>query len=911
VRPMFGDQLERIARQTLYVVNLVQLRTYVARDSAQIESQYFLSDRAVTYGANAYFPFLLEVGELSHAIEHIQALSGRTGMRRSWGFSARNGEIIGGTTLWGDLRRRKFLTLEVAWAQLFLDRPGTAADWAAQVAAMSGDEATVLFRGELDEAPGLSEYRLSFSFRSLDLSSVRYDYAAVTDYAAPDDRGKAFPLPIFGFTGRQIRATNIDARDSAAAHEYVTTGIAGTSSPPFQLWVRGRQGKTIEISPSTSGFSYSAFTTQLGRTAQKLSIAKATVDAYAILLDGELLTFGDALEVFTQIRGTSGLGGALTSVTDALIRVICGYQRVSTDVYETQDGVPSFMDPLVNVMGDGYSVESILAHMAFDGGANVVMVERASGTKIIHRKLRNRASEWPTPIVEIPYKLWQALEEEVKPFAAMATEFTFLSHWSALRGTPGDPSAYAGATVLDEAHPSIPDSFGPALIGNDEYQLAVDSIGRIPHEPFMYRSLFVDNQRRAVSVVHARAIFDRGSLFRLVGVPHVYAWRLEPGDIIGFTPPWTRTAELASGIPIRARVLETTYRPHDGFVDLVAVEVFGLSDQLVALWSAKATLALTLSIPTNAVATWTATATKSFTLTAYGYLAASWTATATMDAELPHISAEWLAFATLSGSLTVDAALAATWAATATLVIVPSNEEFIGGFQRVIVGQPQADFAHMACLEFNGTTDRLDYVLEEPAGITTDWSILVWAKIGGPGVVRTILRIKRAASPHSNIQIDVTAADELRVQLWNTTGTVFKDYETTDSALAYDRGWQRWVLICVSWNGTTLKLYRNGTELTALSKPTDAAGSQAYTDRSIHVGSNDGATFFSGRLHSLAFFDPSLTENDIRSAFAHGFGSHLNILAFVDEFAGFPARWWRFGRAGQLADAEVGTRDLT
>jgi len=101
----------------------------------------------------------------------------------------------------------------------------------------------------------------------------------------------------------------------------------------------------------------------------------------------------------------------------------------------------------------------------------------------------------------------------------------------------------------------------------------------------------------------------------------------------------------------------------------------------------------------------------------------------------------------------------------------------------------------------------------------------------------------------------------LLVELWDTTGTLFKQYQWNALFASYINSW---TLMAITWDGTTLELSMNGTNIAASSKNTDNAGSIQTSDDMLYVFMNGSG-------------DPRVTVGDLPVSFAdnRGFASYL------------------------------------
>jgi hypothetical protein len=97
---------------------------------------------------------------------------------------------------------------------------------------------------------------------------------------------------------------------------------------------------------------------------------------------------------------------------------------------------------------------------------------------------------------------------------------------------------------------------------------------------------------------------------------------------------------------------------------------------------------------------------------------------------------------------------------------------------------------------------------------------------------------------------------------------VFKHYNAIPNTAA------TWYHTVITWNGTTLKVYQNGADITAgLGKPTDNAGTMADVSRLFQLGCANNAgysTFYDGLLQHVAIWARALSAGDVTALYGGG-----------------------------------------
>lgn len=213
-------------------------------------------------------------------------------------------------------------------------------------------------------------------------------------------------------------------------------------------------------------------------------------------------------------------------------------------------------------------------------------------------------------------------------------------------------------------------------------------------------------------------------------------------------------------------------------------------------------------------------------------------------------------------------------------------------------------FAHNYCLDFSGSAEYLRNTTDNTIGIANAWTIAVWLKPGETSFAnnRTILNFQNGANSNDRIGIrhaGNVANDPLIVETWDSGGTALKSYNWNNLINA-SSAWQH---IVVTWDGTNLKLYSNGSVVAPSSTATDNSGTMSTTTRRLAFAANiSGSVLWSGRGHSVAVWARALSAADVTSIYNGGDGSSYYIKELMPTNL---KHWWLLGHLGLYARDNV------
>ena len=135
-------------------------------------------------------------------------------------------------------------------------------------------------------------------------------------------------------------------------------------------------------------------------------------------------------------------------------------------------------------------------------------------------------------------------------------------------------------------------------------------------------------------------------------------------------------------------------------------------------------------------------------------------------------------------------------------------------------------------LNFDGTNDYAN-IGASTWGVADTWSVCFWDKPDSVTGNKAIFTLQATGTTYNSfIRIYNTSA-KLEIAIRKADGSNYlKDYVTTADVCSIGV----WKHVAVTWNGTDLKLYINGTEITSFTKYTDVAGAMENYSRMLTKG---------------------------------------------------------------------------
>ena len=218
----------------------------------------------------------------------------------------------------------------------------------------------------------------------------------------------------------------------------------------------------------------------------------------------------------------------------------------------------------------------------------------------------------------------------------------------------------------------------------------------------------------------------------------------------------------------------------------------------------------------------------------------------------------------------------------------------LGGFTIAREGEPQSNSVCLAAIQFDDSADAyMANTTPAVLGFANAWTIQLWFCHQNTGTTGTVFEIGGAANT-SRIKFSATTSGAAAIELDNAAGTLFKSYTYAAGVFTSDD----WHCYAITWNGTSLVLYKNGVVQAPTATTTDDADSMANGARDVVLGSDAAGTdSVRGSMTNMVIWDVALTQNQLRSAFNQGAASHFNALRNQDDYgqASDVVQWWRLG----------------
>lgn len=199
-------------------------------------------------------------------------------------------------------------------------------------------------------------------------------------------------------------------------------------------------------------------------------------------------------------------------------------------------------------------------------------------------------------------------------------------------------------------------------------------------------------------------------------------------------------------------------------------------------------------------------------------------------------------------------------------------------------------------LYFDGTNDYLDAENNATFGANNTWTVTAWFKYEQASSSAKHVVWNLGANPYTSLRI--------------TSGNV-QIRETNSQVNLGSPSLTEWNFATITYDGTYAKGSLNGASFVTKTSGTNDYSSSSFTQQPIRIGDNNFGQKFPGHIDEVAFWNSSVSEEDLQSIYYEGKAS--NISSFN------PTSWWRMGDSDSaVVDAqpssitdEMGVNNLT
>ena len=243
--------------------------------------------------------------------------------------------------------------------------------------------------------------------------------------------------------------------------------------------------------------------------------------------------------------------------------------------------------------------------------------------------------------------------------------------------------------------------------------------------------------------------------------------------------------------------------------------------------------------------------------------------------------------------------------------------------RQMLIGTVFQDFfSQTTSIEFNGVDESMENSTEVDIGIANTWSLMMWMRRRGDAVglnnANHVLRLVNAGGTNL-ISVQSRgdfANDPIRILTRAPSTSTIKDFRFNVSLFPFDT----WNQLILTWDGTTLTTYNNGSVVVPSTKTSDFSGTMTATDRSVLIGNVIGGSQpLSGFIHSIALWDADITSA-VTEIYNSGVASTFNLSKA--SFSGNLQHWWRLGQVSTdlgkdsgigspLIDVDVDSTNIT
>lgn len=206
------------------------------------------------------------------------------------------------------------------------------------------------------------------------------------------------------------------------------------------------------------------------------------------------------------------------------------------------------------------------------------------------------------------------------------------------------------------------------------------------------------------------------------------------------------------------------------------------------------------------------------------------------------------------------------------------------------------------CIDFDGNVEFLRTTGSNNLGIGNSWSIMMSVKADRDGNETEFIfeTVKAGSGGGDNaVRISktlVTPANDTPLEIENRddNGAVIKRYQYLGFLPI-----GTWVHLVVTWNGTDIKVYKNGSFVNPSTQIFNNSGTMVNNaDKQIIIASNFTFTQdFEGRIHAIAIWDTTLSASSITAIYNSGLPGEFDLKTDSGNYTNSDDlfHWWKLG----------------
>lgn len=210
------------------------------------------------------------------------------------------------------------------------------------------------------------------------------------------------------------------------------------------------------------------------------------------------------------------------------------------------------------------------------------------------------------------------------------------------------------------------------------------------------------------------------------------------------------------------------------------------------------------------------------------------------------------------------------------------------------------------CLDLNGSDEKLAHTtVEQALGLANAWTAAMWFKphSGSFTAEKYIMQFRPSIGGNA-VLIRIrghVANDPIYIFNASSGGSIIKAF-SYDSLAVQDA----WNLLVLTWDGTDLVLYHDGTEQTPTTKDFDNAGTMTDSARGVRLGGSVSRSYLDGRYFSAGMWSVTLTSGEQAELYSEGGAMDWGSNGVTYASSASLQHWWRLGHDSADIGADSG-----